>query len=139
MKRFVRLTESDLIELVKKVIKEQSSKPNNYEELKKLLSSKGYKEVRPNGFLKTLSDKTVIYYAIDTDVDYQCVRMYVEKPSQDIITKLYLKDSGKGYYSQGEDRYGPICWEYSGNFSTDPSFQQTRASKEIISIENKLV
>ena len=84
MKKIVRLTESDLVRLVKRVISEQGIPTR--EELQQMLKDKGFIERPKNVFTKTNKDGEQFIFKFNTGV----IGFYVNNPRPETIKKYKL-------------------------------------------------
>jgi hypothetical protein len=117
MKKVVRLTESDLIRLVKRVIKEQSTAPTAPEgqtpeqrdkALRKLLTDNGFTIPQGTGdmvFTKMKGEEEFMIYF--SNVESNTISIMVGNPSDATISKFYLQPSGgpNGSYVPRGNKY----------------------------------
>jgi hypothetical protein len=114
MKKVVRLTESDLIRLVKRVIKEQATPPTGQtpeqrdKALRKLLTDNGFTIPQGTGdmvFTKMKGEEEFMIYF--SNVEPNTISIMVGNPSDATISKFYLQPSGgpNGSYVPRGNKY----------------------------------
>jgi hypothetical protein len=134
MRKIVRLTESDLTRLVRRVIKEQNepSSEVNKKGIIDLLVKNGFEfqsQFSTPTYTKVIPNKgefAVVVMSSDPIVNF-----YVKNPSADIVKSLFLKPLGEGgYYTDNEGLINK-GWEYYVLFAKDKSVEQSPAYKQI--------
>ena len=144
MKKVIRLTESDLIRLVKKVIKEQSTPPTgptpeqNEKELRKILMDNGF--TSPQGtdnrvFIKMKGEEEFMVYFNNSREEPNTISILISDPSEATIKELRLQ---KNSYNDNYRIMGPSRYSYAiSNLTKKPvPLKDTEAKMRVQRIIN---
>jgi hypothetical protein len=144
MKKVIRLTESDLIRLVKRVIKEQATLPTgptpeqNEKELRKLLMDNGFTnpEGTDNRFLtKFKGEEEFMIYFHNTGDEPNTISILISDPSEATIKALRLQ---KNPYNDTYRPMGPSNYSYANDGRTEKPvpFKDTESKWRVQAIIN---
>lgn len=134
MAKIIRLTESDLTRLVKRVIKEQNepSPEVNKKGIQDLLVKNGFQlqsQYSTPTYTKVIPNKGEFSFVVmSTD---PVVNFYAHNPSEDMVKSLFLKPSGnQGWYTDSEGLINR-GYSYYDSFSKNKSVEESNAYKQI--------
>jgi hypothetical protein len=144
MKKVIRLTESDLIRLVKRVIKEQGTPPTgptpeqNEKELRKLLTDNGF--TSPQGtdnriLTKFKGEEEFMIFFRNSSEEPNTISILISDPSEATISALSLqKNSSNDTYRPK----GPSNYSYANDARTGKPvpFKDTESKWRVQSIIN---
>lgn len=134
MAKIVRLTESDLTRIVRRVINEQNEPTQelNKNGIKDLLVKNGFQlqsQYDTPTYTKVIPNKgEFIFIVMNSD---PVVNFYVKNPSEDMIKNLFLKPmKNQGWYTDSEGLVNR-GYSYYEPFSKDKTVTNSTAYKQI--------